>query len=98
MMWMKNISRSINTNMKGKPVWQYFKGKLMEMLLLVAALTRWTLPLVVMTLLPLMNGEYLTLTGEIRIRTLQGLTGIQGRMVAAAVVMEVAQMATTILF
>lgn len=95
---MKNISRSINTNMKGKPVWQYFKGKLMEMLLLVAALTRWTLPLVVMTLLPLMNGEYLTLTGEIRIRTLQGLTGIQGRMVAAAVVMEVAQMATTILF
>lgn len=97
-MWMKNISRSINTNMKGKPVWQYFKGKLMEMLLLVAALTRWTLPLVVMTLLPLMNGEYLTLTGEIRIRTLQGLTGIQGRMVAAAVVMEVAQMATTILF
>lgn len=97
-MWMKNISRSINTNMKGKPVWQYFKGKLMEMLLLVAALTRWTLPLVVMTLLPLMNGEYLTLTGEIRIRTLQGLMEIQGRMVAAAVVMEVAQTVMTILF
>lgn len=97
---MKNISRSINTNMKGKPVWQYFKGKLMEMpLLLVAALTPWTLPLVVMTLLPLMNGEYLTLTGEIRIPTLQGLTEIQGPMVvAAAVVMEAVQMATTILF
>lgn len=96
---MKNISRSINTNMKGKPVWQYFKGKLMEMLLLVAALTRWTLPLVVMTLLPLMNGEYQTRIGETRIPTLQDLTEIQGPMEAAeAAVMEVVQTAMTILF